>query len=165
VAAVTRGARGGDALCFASRLAPEATWPLPLDDGVAAALWLVRSGGEQLGTHVRLIGGESAGARPTPRTRPLFCSVNSAHSTPSTAMRSHRAHRARHVRPHSHQGAQLAVCTMLRLRDEHPSLPPPGELFRGANLVYGWYDLGGTPSMRAFDRRLVFCSQERRLRA
>ena len=159
------GARGGDALCFASRLAPEATWPLPLDDGVAAALWLVRHGAEQLGTHVRLIGGESAGARPTPRTRALFCSVNSAHSTPSTAMRSHRVHRSRHVRPHSHQGAQLAVCTMLRLRDEHPSLPPPGELFRGANLVYGWYDLGGTPSMRAFDRRLVFCSQECRLRA
>ena len=54
---------------------------------------------------------------------------------------------------------------LLRLRDEHPSLPPPDELFRCANLVYGWYDLGGTPSMRAFDRRLVFCSKERRMLA
>ena len=53
------------------------------------------------------------------------------------------------------------MCTLLRLRDEHPSLPPPDELFRCANLVYGWYDLGGTPSMRAFDRRLVFCSEVR----
>ena len=53
------------------------------------------------------------------------------------------------------------MCTLLRLRDEHPSLPPPDQLFRCANLVYGWYDLGGTPSMRAFDRRLVFCSKER----
>jgi acetyl esterase len=26
--------------------------------------------------------------------------------------------------------------------------------------VYGWYDLGGTPSMRAFRRRLVFSGEE-----
>lgn len=100
------------------RLAPEAQWPLPVDDCVAAALWLAEHGRERLGTPVHTIGGESA-------------------------------------------GAHLALCTLLRLRDEHRStVPPPDEIFRCANLVYGWYDLGGTPSMRAFDRRLVFCSEE-----
>lgn len=100
------------------RLAPEAQWPLPVDDCVAAALWLAQHGRDRLGTQVHLIGGESA-------------------------------------------GAHLAICTLLRLRDEYLStVPAPDEFFRCANLVYGWYDLGGTPSMRAFDRRLVFCSEE-----
>ena len=44
------------------RLAPEAPWPLPVDDCVAAALWLARSGHARLGTKVHLLGGESAGA-------------------------------------------------------------------------------------------------------
>jgi acetyl esterase/lipase len=44
------------------RLAPESQWPLPLDDCYAAALWLIRHGTQRLGTAVRLIGGESAGA-------------------------------------------------------------------------------------------------------
>ena len=43
------------------RLAPEATFPAPLDDCVAAALWLAESGRQVLGTDVFLIGGESAG--------------------------------------------------------------------------------------------------------
>ncbi len=40
-------------------------------------------------------------------------------------------------------GANLAVGTLLRLRDRHDLTP-----FAGAHLCYGWYDLGLTPSMR-----------------
>ena len=40
-------------------------------------------------------------------------------------------------------GANLCVVTLLRLRDRHGLTP-----FRGANLAYGWYDLGLTPSCR-----------------
>ena len=49
-------------------------------------------------------------------------------------------------------GAHLAAVTMLRLRDQHGITP-----FRAANLVYGIFDLGMTPSARAFgnDERLV----------
>jgi acetyl esterase/lipase len=48
-------------------------------------------------------------------------------------------------------GAHLSVVTLLRLRDRHGFTG-----FRGANLVYGVFDLGMTPSQRAFgDTRLV----------
>ena len=61
-------------------------------------------------------------------------------------------------------GAHLCVSMMIRLRQEarvrSNAALEPSALFRCANLVYGWYDLAGTPSMLAFDRRLVFCRQE-----
>ncbi len=41
-------------------------------------------------------------------------------------------------------GANLAVVTLLRLRDRHAAVGA----FRGANLVFGVYDLAGTPSQR-----------------
>jgi acetyl esterase len=48
-------------------------------------------------------------------------------------------------------GAHLAALTMLRLRDKHGITP-----FRAANLVFGVFDLGMSPSARAFgDERLV----------
>ncbi|MBD2576415.1 alpha/beta hydrolase [Oscillatoria sp. FACHB-1406] len=40
-------------------------------------------------------------------------------------------------------GAYLAVMTLLQLRDRYNLLP-----FKAANLIYGIYDLGGTPSCR-----------------
>jgi acetyl esterase len=43
-------------------------------------------------------------------------------------------------------GAHLAAAALLRLRDRHGSTG-----FRAANLTYGPYDLGGTPSRRAAD--------------
>lgn len=50
-------------------------------------------------------------------------------------------------------GAHLAVLALLRLRDRH-GVPP--RRFAAANLVFGAYDLGGTPSRRAWGgRRLV----------
>ncbi len=58
-------------------------------------------------------------------------------------------------------GAHLAVVTLLRLRDRHglaaagpPAAAPEG--FRAANLAYGAYDLGLTPSVRRWgDRNLI----------
>src|SRR5207249_1530999 len=48
-------------------------------------------------------------------------------------------------------GATLSVLTMVRLRQRH-SLRP----FAAANLLYGNYDLFGTPSLERYgDRRLV----------
>jgi acetyl esterase len=48
-------------------------------------------------------------------------------------------------------GAHLSVVTMLRMRDRHSFAG-----FRGVNLICGAYDLGMTPSQRAFgDTRLV----------
>jgi acetyl esterase/lipase len=48
-------------------------------------------------------------------------------------------------------GAHLSALTMLRLRDKHKRTP-----FRAANLVFGVYDLGMTPSARSFgNERLV----------
>lgn len=48
-------------------------------------------------------------------------------------------------------GAHLSALTMLRLRDKHGKRP-----FRAANLVFGVFDLGMTPSARAFgNERLV----------
>jgi acetyl esterase len=41
-------------------------------------------------------------------------------------------------------GASLAVSTLLRLRDRHRA----AHAFAGANLVFGVYDLAGTPSQR-----------------
>jgi acetyl esterase len=41
-------------------------------------------------------------------------------------------------------GAHLAAVTLLRMRDKHPA----AEAFRGANLVFGAYDLSRTPSQR-----------------
>lgn len=49
-------------------------------------------------------------------------------------------------------GANLAVSTLLRLRDRHGL----SNAFGAANLVYGAFDLGGTPSRRAWgERKLV----------
>lgn len=45
-------------------------------------------------------------------------------------------------------GAHLAVVTLLRLRDRHQRTP-----FRAANLVFGAYDLGMTPSVRRWGMR------------
>ncbi|HEY4396907.1 MAG TPA: alpha/beta hydrolase [Acidimicrobiia bacterium] len=42
-------------------------------------------------------------------------------------------------------GAHLAACTLLRMRDRHDAV----DRFRAANLVFGIYDLSGTPSQRA----------------
>jgi acetyl esterase/lipase len=48
-------------------------------------------------------------------------------------------------------GAHLSALTLLRLRDKHGRTP-----FQAANLVFGVFDLGMTPSARAFgDERLV----------
>jgi acetyl esterase len=47
-------------------------------------------------------------------------------------------------------GAHLAALTLLRLRDRHGITA-----FHGANLVYGPYDLSGTPSVRAWNRNLI----------
>ena len=45
-------------------------------------------------------------------------------------------------------GAHLSVATLLRLRDRHDVGG-----FRGANLVYGQYDFGFTPSVRRWGER------------
>jgi acetyl esterase len=50
-------------------------------------------------------------------------------------------------------GAHLAAVTMLRLRDRHGLTP-----FRAANLVYGCYDLGLTPSVRRWGTRNLILS-------
>lgn len=48
-------------------------------------------------------------------------------------------------------GAHLSALTILRLRDKHGRTP-----FQAANLVFGVFDLGMTPSARSFgDERLV----------
>jgi len=41
-------------------------------------------------------------------------------------------------------GAHLSVCTLLRVRDRHDAI----DRFLGANLVFGMYDMSGTPSQR-----------------
>ncbi len=46
-------------------------------------------------------------------------------------------------------GAHLSACTLLRLRDRHDA----AERFRGANLVFGIYDLSRTPSQRGVPER------------
>jgi acetyl esterase len=45
-------------------------------------------------------------------------------------------------------GAHLSAVTLLRLRDRHGLTP-----FSGANLLYGAYDLNGTPSVRGWGKR------------
>ena len=50
-------------------------------------------------------------------------------------------------------GAHLSVVTLLRLRDRHGLTP-----FRAANLVYGCYDLGLTPSVRRWGTRNLVLS-------
>jgi acetyl esterase/lipase len=50
-------------------------------------------------------------------------------------------------------GAQLSAITLLRLRDRHGATP-----FRAANLVYGCYDLGLTPSARNWGERYLILS-------
>ncbi|HEY8645326.1 MAG TPA: alpha/beta hydrolase [Gaiellaceae bacterium] len=53
-------------------------------------------------------------------------------------------------------GAHLAVVTLLRLRDRHGISP---RTFAAANLVFGGFDLTGTPSRRLWgDRNLVLSS-------
>lgn len=46
-------------------------------------------------------------------------------------------------------GAHLAACTLLRMRDRHDAV----ERFGGANLLFGIYDLSGTPSQRGAPER------------
>jgi acetyl esterase len=41
-------------------------------------------------------------------------------------------------------GAHLSACTLLRVRDRHDAI----DRFCGANLVFGVYDISGTPSQR-----------------
>jgi acetyl esterase/lipase len=48
-------------------------------------------------------------------------------------------------------GAHLCALTLLRLRDRHGI----AGAFQGANLVYGAYDLSGTPSARNWSRNLI----------
>ncbi len=50
-------------------------------------------------------------------------------------------------------GAHLAAVTLVRLRARHGALP-----FRGANLVYGVYDLTFTPSVRNWGERYLVLS-------
>jgi acetyl esterase/lipase len=52
-------------------------------------------------------------------------------------------------------GAQLAVLTLLRLRDLHGVSP---RTFAAANLVFGAYDLTGTPSRRLWGTRELVLS-------
>ena len=53
-------------------------------------------------------------------------------------------------------GGHLSAVTLLRLRDRHGYTG-----FRGANLVYGAFDLSMTPSQRAFgDKRLVLRTKD-----
>jgi acetyl esterase len=53
-------------------------------------------------------------------------------------------------------GAHLAVLTLLRLRNGHGANGSVRGAFRGANLVYGAFDLSMTPSTRLWgDRNLV----------
>jgi acetyl esterase/lipase len=49
-------------------------------------------------------------------------------------------------------GANLAVLALLRLRDGHGV---DARRFAAANLVFGCFDLSGTPSKRTWDRHLV----------
>ena len=51
-------------------------------------------------------------------------------------------------------GAYLSAVTLLRLRDKHGFAG-----FRGANLLYGAYDLGGTPSLQAWGDRYLILSK------
>jgi len=46
-------------------------------------------------------------------------------------------------------GGHLSACTLLRMRDRHDAI----ERFHGANLVFGIYDLGETPSQRGVNER------------
>lgn len=56
-------------------------------------------------------------------------------------------------------GANLAVVTLLRLRDRHGIRP-----FLGANLIAGCYDLGGTPScLRWGTQRLILDTRDMQL--
>jgi acetyl esterase/lipase len=50
-------------------------------------------------------------------------------------------------------GAHLAAVTAIRIRDRHAMTP-----FRAANLVYGVYDLGFTPSVRNWGERNLVLS-------
>lgn len=52
-------------------------------------------------------------------------------------------------------GAQLAVVTLLRLRDRHGISP---RVFAAANLVFGAYDLTGTPSRLLWGERELILS-------
>jgi len=51
-------------------------------------------------------------------------------------------------------GSHLAAVTLLRMRDRHAFA------FRGANLVYGIYDVSGVPSHTEFDHRNVVLSSK-----
>jgi acetyl esterase/lipase len=49
-------------------------------------------------------------------------------------------------------GANLAVAALVRLRDRHGI---SSRRFAAANLVFGAFDLGGTPSSRLWDRNVI----------
>jgi acetyl esterase len=92
------------------RLAPESTWPAPLEDCLAATCWLVENCEREFGTSMLLIGGESA-------------------------------------------GGQLCAATLLRLRAALELVPDEPLPFRACNLVYGVFDMAGTPSAKAYGTR------------
>lgn len=52
-------------------------------------------------------------------------------------------------------GANLSATTILRLRDRHSMMP-----FAGANLIYGQYDMGGTPSVKNWGSRNLILNTE-----
>ncbi|MEM9232732.1 MAG: alpha/beta hydrolase [Pseudomonadota bacterium] len=52
-------------------------------------------------------------------------------------------------------GANLSAVTILRLRDRHGIMP-----FAGANLIYGQYDVGGTPSVHTWGSRNLILNTE-----
>ncbi|MGK0423220.1 MAG: acetyl esterase/lipase, partial [Ilumatobacter sp.] len=85
------------------RLAPEHPYPAAINDSVAVARWLVDCAGDEFGTDVLLIGGESS-------------------------------------------GAYLAAMVLLEIRDDGHGVSP----FRAANLVFGVFDWGRSPSQRGF---------------
>ena len=94
------------------RLAPEHPYPAGPDDCEAAAAWLVQNGKKEFGTGVLTIGGESA-------------------------------------------GGHLTAVTILRMRDRHGYTG-----FRGANIVYGAFDLSMTPSQRQFGNDVLTIGDE-----
>lgn len=93
------------------RLAPESTYPAPVDDAVAALTWAADVGAAKYGAPVLVAGGESS-------------------------------------------GAHLLLAALLRCSDS------VRRRYAALNLVYGYFDLVGTPSRLDFERRLVFCNSE-----
>lgn len=121
------------------RKAPEHPYPAPLDDCEAAAAWVEDNAGKQFGPaagDALIIGGESAGGNLCAAVllrRRDFHSAKAAKETKTTRMTTTR--------------------TRTRTSDAFP--------WRLANLVYGIFDVAGTPSVDAFgDRRLVETTED-----